>query len=260
MTAVYEIEDNIATATPYAGGAWNPSFQHGAALAGLVVWAAERIDIPIEMHVVRISIEFLRPAPIKPIEIRTEVEKAGRKAHMASIYLLSQGTELVRARVLRMRSAQFDLPINLVSVPLDLSGPERAHEDPDIDPNANPFFSGVSMRFVDEFARRPGSGAVWVRPDRALVLNAETSPLMCTAIAADFTSAPSAVLDFKSWSHVNSDLSIFLTRPPVDNWILLVAETWLGDRGTSIAASRIADRHGYFGRAIQSCLIESRHT
>jgi hypothetical protein len=260
MTAVYEVKGNVATATRYAGGPWDPSIQHGAAIAGLVAWAAERIEIPYPMHVVRISIEFLRPTPIRPIEIRTEVERAGRKAHMASICLLSEGAELVRARVLRMRSAQFDFSMDLAKVPLDLSGPERAHEDPDIDPNANPFFSGVSMRFVEEFARRPGSAAVWVRPDRPLVLDAQTSPLMCAAIAADFTSGPSAVLDFRSWSYVNTDLSIFLTRPPVDDWILLNAETWLGDCGTAIAASRLADIRGYFGRVTQTCLIESRHT
>jgi hypothetical protein len=244
MTAVYEIKGNVATASRHAGGPWSPSIQHGAAIARLVAWAIERIEIPHPMHVVRISIEFLRPAPIGPLEIRTEVERAGRKAHMASVCLLSEGIEIVRARALRMRSTSFDFPADMTEAALELPGPEQAHEDPDVRANANPFLSGVSMRFVEEFVRRPGSGAVWLRPDRPLVLNSQTSPLMCAAVAADFTSGPSAVLDFKLWSYVNSDLSIFLTRPPVDDWFLLNAETWLGDRGTAIAVSRLADARG----------------
>jgi len=258
MTAVYQVDGSVATPTGHAGGPWSPSIQHGAALAGLVAWAAERIEIASPMHVVRLSIEFLRPAPIRPLEIKTEVERAGRKAHIASISLISEGHELVRARVLRMRSAQLGFPADLSTTPLDLSGPDLAYEDPEISGNANPFFSGVSMRFVKDFERRPGAGAVWLRANRSLIQDAPTSPLMRAAIAADFTSGPSAVLDFNSWSYVNSDLSIFLTRPPVDDWILLNAETWLGDHGTAIAASRLADVHGYFGRVTQSCLIESR--
>ena len=52
------------------------------------------------------------------------------------------------------------------------------------------------------------------------------------------------------------DLS--LAREPVGEWILLDAETWAGPDSIGIAAARLADRDGYFGRAVQSVLFEKR--
>ncbi|WP_315724865.1 MULTISPECIES: thioesterase family protein [unclassified Bradyrhizobium] len=258
MTAVYQVTRNIAIPTSYAGGPWSPSVQHGAALAGLVTWAAEQIQVSPPMHIVRITIEFLRPAPIRAMEIKTDVDRAGRKAHMVTIRLISDGVELVRARVLRMRSADLGFPANQSNIPLNVSGPDMAYDDPEINENPNPFFSGVSMRFAREIERRPGYGAVWLRIIRSFIEGEQISPVVRAAIAADFTSGPSAIVDFNSWSYANSDLSIFLTRPPADDWILLNAEAWLGEHGTAIASSRLADARGYFGRATQTCLIEPR--
>jgi hypothetical protein len=39
---------------------------------------------------------------------------------------------------------------------------------------------------------------------------------------------------------------------------LLDAETWAGPDSTGLAMARLADRDGYFGRAVQSVLFEKR--
>ena len=51
---------------------------------------------------------------------------------------------------------------------------------------------------------------------------------------------------------------LVLARDPVGEWILLDAETWLGPDGSGVAFARLGDTQGYFGRAIQSVLIEKR--
>ena len=67
-----------------------------------------------------------------------------------------------------------------------------------------------------------------------------------------------AVLDFAEWTYLNADLTINFARPPVGEWMLLDAESWLGSAGSGIAFARLADVHGYFGRAIQSIVVERR--
>ena len=47
-------------------------------------------------------------------------------------------------------------------------------------------------------------------------------------------------------------------REPVGEWILLDAETWVGPDSVGIAAARLADTRGYFGRAVQSVIFEKR--
>ena len=47
-------------------------------------------------------------------------------------------------------------------------------------------------------------------------------------------------------------------RQPVGEWILLDGETWIGPEGAGLATARLADCSGYFGRAVQSLVIEKR--
>ena len=93
---------------------------------------------------------------------------------------------------------------------------------------------------------------------RPIVDGAAISPLMRAAIAADFCNGTSAVLDFREWTFINADVTLSLAREPVGDWILLDAETWAGPDSIGIAAARLGDREGCFGRAVQSVLLEKR--
>jgi hypothetical protein len=77
-------------------------------------------------------------------------------------------------------------------------------------------------------------------------------------VAADFCNGTSSTLDFHKWTFLNADLTVSLARAPVGDWILLNAETWIGPDGAGIAAGRLGDAKGYFGRAVQSLVIEKR--
>ena len=81
---------------------------------------------------------------------------------------------------------------------------------------------------------------------------------MRAVVAADFCNGTSAVLDFREWTFINADLTVSLARQPVGEWILLDAESLIGPDGAGLAMARLADSHGYFGRAVQSLVIEKR--
>ena len=77
-------------------------------------------------------------------------------------------------------------------------------------------------------------------------------------VAADFCNGTSAALDFRDFTFLNADLTVSMTREPVGEWILLDAESWIGPEGAGLAMARLADRGGYFGRCVQSLVIEKR--
>jgi acyl-CoA thioesterase len=81
---------------------------------------------------------------------------------------------------------------------------------------------------------------------------------MRAVVAADFCNGTSAALDFREWTFINADLTVNFARQPAGAWILLDAESWVGPDGAGIASARLADQSGYFGRAIQSLVIEKR--
>jgi hypothetical protein len=258
MNCVYRIDGATAHTQPCAAGPWSADLQHGGAPASLVAWAAERIPTREPMHVVRLTVDLLRPVPIAPLEIRTDVVREGRKIQLCAVSLLNEGVEVVRASVLKVRNAEIALPETAVEESILLPGPEVGAEPDDLLGGGNGFVAGLELRVVRGGFRKPGPGAIWFRARRPIVEGEALSPLMRAAMTSDFCNGASSVLDFRRWTFINADLSINLARPPVGEWILLDAQTWLASNGAGVAFAKLGDACGYFGRAIQSLVIEPR--
>lgn len=255
---MYRVEGNRAWPSLMAAGPWDPSLQHGAAPCALIGWVAENTTTGSPMQVARMTIDLLRPVPIAPLDIRTEVLRQGRKIQLSCIRLLADDIEVVRASVLKVRIGQVELPETATEQPTELPPPE-AGRDPRVSRiQAKGFLTGVSVRQVagEPFGRGPA--AAWFRADRPIIGHLPMSPLMRAAIASDFCNGVSAVLDPEHWTYINADTTLSLARMPVGEWILLDARTWPGNTGVGIAFARLADRCGYFGRATQTVLLERR--
>lgn len=256
MNSVYRVDGTTAHASEYAAGPWHPGHQHGGAPASLICWAAERIETREPMQVVRLTIDLLRPVPVAPLEIKAEVMREGRKIQVCAVTLLHDNVPVVRASVLKIRQA--DAMSQLATEDkITLPGPDAGHE-PELNNNSNEFIRGLTLRVVQGEFRQPGPAAIWFRANRTIVEGEPISPLMRAAMTGDFCNGVSTVVDFRQWTFINADLTVSLARMPVGEWILLDAQTWLGDGGSGIAFARIGDERGYFGRAIQSLVIDAR--
>jgi Acyl-CoA thioesterase C-terminal domain len=171
--------------------------------------------------------------------------------------LLSEDVLVVGATILKIKTQALKLPSDVADLPVELPGPDQARaEQPDF--SSSPFVSGLSLRAARGRFGVPGSGAIWYRVDRPLVEGSEVSQAMRAVVAADFCNGTSAALDFREWTFINADLTVSFARQPLGEWILLDAESWIGPDGAGLAMARLADEHGYFGRAVQSLVIEKR--
>ncbi|MBS0547562.1 MAG: thioesterase family protein [Proteobacteria bacterium] len=258
MEAIFRVDGATVQTSPFAAGPWDPGMQHGAAPASLICWAVERLPAAVPMRVARLTVDLMRPVPVAPLTVETEILREGRKIQLAAIRLLADGKEVVRASALRIRKDEVALPTDRPFPPLDLPPPEQGGDALGGAMSNTPFLSGLEMRNVKGAFNTPGPAAIWYRAARPIVEGAPLSPLMRAAIAADFCNGTSAFLSFKHWTFINADLTLSLAREPVGEWILLDAETWAGPDSIGIAAARLADRDGYFGRAVQSVLFEKR--
>src|SRR5262249_26125394 len=103
MEAIYRVEGASIETSALAGGPWDPKLQHGAAPASLICWAVERLPSPAPMRVVRLTVDLLRPVPVAPLTIETDVLREGKKIQLVAVRLLANGNEVVRATALRIR-------------------------------------------------------------------------------------------------------------------------------------------------------------
>ncbi len=100
--------------------------QHGSAPASLVAWAAERIPTPVPMHVARVTIDLMRPVPVAPLTLETEVLREGRKIQLCAVRLLADGVLTVGATVLKIKSQADELPPEATEPALELPGPDQS--------------------------------------------------------------------------------------------------------------------------------------
>ena len=258
MTAVFEVSGTRAITSAYAAGPWNPQLQHGGAPSALAVWAAERIPTNVPMQIARLTIDLLRPVPIAPLDIETAVVREGKKIQLCAIIFKSNGVEVVRASVLKIRRDRFELPGTIGAQPLDRPLPHDMSPPTESPPYGNSFVSGIELRIVRGGFRQLGPASIWFRAHRPIVAGESISPAMRAVMTADFSNGISSVLDFERWTFINGDLSVNFARMPVGDWILLDAESWIGPEGSGIACARLADEQGYFARSVQSLVVEPR--
>lgn len=257
MEAIYRVDGNRVVTSPHAAGPWDAGMQHGSAPASLAVWAAEAIPTPVPMRIARVTIDLMRPVPVAPLTLESEILREGRKIQLCAIRLRAGDAVVVGATVLKIKTQGLTLPPDIADLPVELPGPDQSRVEP-ANFSSSPFVSGMSLRAARGGFGVPGPGAIWYRVDRPLVEGAPVSQAMRAVVAADFCNGTSAALDFHEWTFINADLTVNFARQPVGEWILLDAESWIGPDGAGLAMARLADTGGYFGHAIQSLVIEKR--
>jgi hypothetical protein len=241
-------------------GPWDPDFQHGGAPAALLARAVEATESDGPMQVARLTYELLRPVPLAPLRLTTEVVRPGRKVQLVQASLQTDDTEVVRVTALRIRAAPVAVPEGLLEGPPE-PGPEAGVEAlfPGKTGDEIAFHrTGMEVLAVRGGFGGPGPGTVWFRLRVPVVDDEEPSPVMRVAAAADFGNGISWVLPPDRFVFINPDLTVHLSRPPDGEWICLDALTVPGPDGAGLAESVLYDTRGRIGRAVQSLLLDGR--
>lgn len=244
-------------ATTASVGPWDPNALHGGAPSALIAGVLEAAVAEIGSFVpVRLTIELLRPiAPGVDLDVAATIRRPGRKVCVADATITHGDTVLMSATLQGIRSEDFDhgwvsdLPVPsgpATGVGNALPGPAVYHN------------SSVEHRYLDGTSFESlGPATDWIRLVVPVVADEETTPLQRVAAAADFGNGISGLFPMDQVTFINPDLSIFLYRLPVGEWVCLDAVTRLGPSGTGMAESVLYDEDGPIGRAVQTLLMEA---
>jgi len=228
---------------------------HGAATSLLDGWTAVRFSNKYLVGIVGVTVDLMRPVPLVPLTLETEVLRQGRKIQLCTVRLKADGVLVAAANVLKVRCGQERLP-PIPETRVELPGPEQSLAASG-NFSGSPFVDGMSLRPARSRLGVAGPAAVWFRIERPLVEGSPVSQAMRAVVASDFANG-TAPLDFREWTFLNADLTVSMAREPRGDWILLDGESWIGPDGSGLSMARLADERGYFGRAAQSLVIERR--
>jgi hypothetical protein len=267
-------EDGLYRALPEAdhfqpssltGGPWDPKFQHGGPVSGLLAHAIDRIAAPVPMRIVRLTVEMFRGVPLTPLRVETRLVRAGKRIQSLEASLFDGATPVARATALRMRR-RADLASQASDAPLD---PGLGHP-PEIVPSileSRRFAEGTILlpgfiRAVDivtdppKVAGQPGNA--WTRLLCRVVEGEEPSPTVRLATLVDFASGTGSALDYSRHTSINPDLSIHVLREPRTAWIGLRGQTWFSADGVGQSSAGVYDEEGLVARVQASLLLERR--
>ena len=130
---------------------------------------------------------------------------------------------------------------------------------------ARPFFptgdelgyhTAMEYKFVRGGFLDPGPALVWMRMRGALVEGEQPSALERLMVVADVGNGVSAVLDWREFLFINTELTVHLLRPPEGEWVAVDAVTHLD--GVGLAESVLWDERGRVGRGAQTLLVRRR--
>jgi hypothetical protein len=245
--------------TEAALGPWTDQALHGGPPTMLMAREIERFQSDGEMFVARLTVELLRPVGRTPLAVRCRLLRPGRKVELVEASLWHDESEVARATALRIRRTKVDVPESTEPPP---------HTLPDAiggwtgSYRSAPAYHlvGVEIRTPRQARGEPAPNWAWVRLKVPLVPGEEPSGLVRVCAAADFPSGISYLVDPRKITYVNPDLTVYMHRLPLSEWVMVDARTWLQPRGTGLAEGALYDEKGRIGRSVQGLLVEPTST
>ena len=246
---------DVFVATEAALGPWSDQALHGSPPTMLMAREIERFPADQEMFVTRLTVELLRPVGRAPLAVRSRLVRPGRKVQLVEASLWNGEQEVARATALRIRRAEVDVPQTLEPPGRDLPESLSQWED---SYRSGPVYHLLGVEVRTSSKAQAGKPPVWgwFRLKLPLVPGEEPSGLLRICAAADFPNGISYVVDPGKISFINPDLTVYVNRLPVGEWVMVDAKTWLERHGTGIAEGALYDTEGRVGRSMQSLFVE----
>jgi hypothetical protein len=214
---------------------------HGRLLAALAARAAETTGRPFIPA--RITIDLFRAAPMESVEAAAQTVRDGGRVRVVQVVLSCGGRDVARASVLLLRSGS--VPAGRVWSPAPWSVPP-----PD---EVGSLSAGVEskafldIRLITEGGLpTPSQKRLWIREVAALVEGEEASPFVRAVAAADLAN-PFGNFGEQGLSFINADLTVYLGRLPVGEWIGLEVVARTSSGAVATVAAMLYDTQGAIG-------------
>ncbi len=248
MEPSFTLDGERLVPSPSTAGPWSEGTVNGRHVGGLVAWAVERDHDLTELQVARLTIDMFRPVPMRPLRVTTTIERSGRRLRLVEVGVFDGDVEVTRGSALLVVHSEMPTGGPEAPPPWDFPAPESL---------APPAPSHRTWELRQPRSWHDGGGQVWMRELVPLVAGESLSPVLRAAMAADFANplvngAPGGL------AYINADISLYLTRNPVDEWVGMERVGHLGGDGVALGTAWLHDRIGRIGHCSVAALPDPR--
>jgi hypothetical protein len=238
-----------------ARGPWDRESLHGRVIAGLLAQAIEQDFGDDEFVVNRLTVDMFRLPPFTTLHVSLEPVRQGGRIRVVDGVIEANGGEIARGRAVLLRRTEapegtvWSPPVWNAPHP-DALEPERREETSEWVPMWES--RRITGGFGDVMQKR-----MWMRENRRLIDEEPLTPFVRVALASDFTS-PLAHSGDQGLQYINTDITLYLHRYPVDEWIGFEVDTHRAHAGIAVGACNLYDVEGPIGLGTVGALANRR--
>ncbi len=261
---VFRKKGNVFTPTEIASGPWSPKFLHGGASGGLIAYVLENFEPRDNMRFARINIDMFRPVPMLPLTVETDVVREGSRIQVLQVAVLSEGKEVVRGMGIRMRQTDIDVDESLQPSKETPPGPSGLKDiklmGSDVGEGFAPTLNAnLRIKQITGFTGK-GQGTCWLKLPVPVVEGEANTALTHLGMVSDFGSGFSQILARGTSGTINADITLYLNRLPIGEWIALDSIQRLHTDGIGTVGVNLYDESGLFGRTQHATMVQKLNT
>src|ERR1700674_3596069 len=240
--------------TDAARGPWDTNSLHGRVIIGLLAFVIEQRHGADQFVPARLTVDMFRLPNLAPIEVTTRLVRDGLRLKLVEAEFFSGGTSMARASCQLLRTTE--KPQGRVWSPPNWDVPAPADIPVPTDPR---------LGMNGKWTTRPITGAMgtigprrlWMSEVRDLVEGVPLTPFVRVAVAADFAS-PFANAGDHGLGYINSDVTLYLDRLPVTEWIGFEVVNHHATGGIAIGECYLHDEQGPIGSSTVAALAQRK--
>lgn len=237
---------------PPARGPWDPNSLSGSVIFSLLAFEVGNDIGSDEYMPARFTVDMYRLPDFSLITIRTSRVRDGYRIKVIDAEFFSNGKSMARATCQMLRRTENADVRVWKPEPWDVPAPEALG-------------NGEGSRLDTSKVRRPISGnmnecarkRMWISEQRCLVDDIPLSPWLRACMAADLTN-PWANSGEGGLGYINSDVTLYLHRVPVDEWVGIDVVNHQATDGVAIGECYLYDRQGMIGSSSVTGLAQRK--
>jgi len=267
--AIFRRDGDSYIATEFGMNPWYRDVVHGGAACGLLAHHIERHVGDPDYQLARITVDLFHAVPNVPLTVTTETVRGGRRVMGVHATIWANGEPATRAyaQLLRRSDAPgVQPPVTIPPLPEGLvshrgfqkPGPDGRIERPA--GGLEGFHTTVEVAWAADDGPLP---AAWMRIPMPFIEGEESSHTTSIVALSDFGNAVGGRLRVEGQtggSFINSDVTLYLDRNPVDEWVCVEVPYRQEIEGVGHVESICYDRAGRFGRIIETRLANPRYS
>jgi len=233
-------------------GPWDPNSLHGRVIIGLLGGEIEERHGGPDYMPARLTVDMYKLPDLSTVEVTTRIVKDGYRIKVIDAEFISGGVSAGRATCQLLRRTE-NPPGAVWKREPWTAGPPLSY-----DPPADRIMGGMwATRPITGSMRGTGPRQIWMSEVRELVEGRPWTPFSRVAVACDFAS-PFAHGSDQGLGYINTDVTLYLHREPVGEWIGFETLSHGATDGVAVGDVLIHDEQGHIGSASCTALAQKR--